>query len=214
MEPFVQNSKLVIDPRWNMALNEMRTLSQGGITAQLPTFGSGWGTALNDHSTNPSAILFAVPSWAGFMINSKTANGKYGVASAPDGYYEGGRYAAIYAQSPNKQAAYQFLQYLAGGEWQNWNLKNTANMPALKTVYQQNAKTYKYPWFGKQNILTTYYKISMDIPPQKQDEYNQDIISDMGSIASTMIAQNKSNQWAMQQLKAQVKAAYPNIQVR
>lgn len=213
MQNFVQNGKLVIDPKWSLALNQMRTLSKNGITAQLPTFGSGWGNALNDHSANPAAILFAVPSWAGFMLNSKTANGNYGIASAPQGYYEGGRYAAMYAQSPKKQAAYQFLQYLASDAWQTWNLKNTANMPSLKTVYQKNMNRYTYPWFGNQRILQMYYKISMDVPPQTQDEYNQDIISDMGGIASTMVAQNKTNQWAFQQLKAQVKAAYPNVQV-
>lgn len=213
MAPFVQNGKLVIDPKWNVALNQQRFLSRNNITAQLPTFGSGWGNALNDHSANPAAIMFAVPSWAGFMINTKTAKDKYGIASAPQGYYEGGRYGAIYSGSPQKKAAYEFLKFLASPQWQKWDLENTANMPSLKTVYQKYMNTYTYPWFGNQHILKMYYKISMDIPPQRQDNYNQDIISDMGSAAATMVAQNKTNQWAIDQVKAQVKAAYPEVQV-
>lgn len=209
----VQNGKLVIDPKWNTILNTMRTLAQPGLTANLPAMGTGWGNSLNDHSADPDAILFAIPSWAGFMVNSTTANGKYGVVPAPDGYYEGGRYAAIYAGSKNQQAAYEYLQFLASPQWQKWNLDNTANMPSLKSVYTKYENTYTYPWFGNQKILKMYYKISMDIPPQKQDEYEQPLVSDFLGDASTMVTQKKSNQWAIQQLKAQVQSSYPEVKV-
>ncbi|MCL6442389.1 MAG: ABC transporter substrate-binding protein [Alicyclobacillus sp.] len=214
MQPFIQNNKLVIDPRWTQILDIMRTINAKGVDAKLPTFSSGWGNALNDHSANPQAILFGVPSWAGFMIDAKTANGKYGVAKAPKGYYEGGRYAAIYAHSPNQQAAYEFLKFLASSRWQVWNLKNTANMPSLQSVFKQNWNTYRYPWFGNQNVLQMYYKIAMDIPAQKQDPYNNDIISMFGNAASTAIAQNKPDSWVIDQIKQQVRAAYPSVQVQ
>lgn len=217
MDHFVQNNKLVIDPRWNLALNYMRQIhNTPGVEANLGTFSAGWGAAINDHSANPQAILFAVPSWASFMVDQSKgkANGKYGIAMAPAGYYEGGRYAAIYSQSPNKQAAYQFLQYLQSSQWENWDLKNTANMPALQTVFKSNMNTYTIPMFGNQKVLQMYDKIAMDLPPHAPDQYNEDIISMMGSISAQMLNKNQTNQWAFSQLKSQVKAAYPNVNVQ
>ena len=213
---FVQNGKLFIGPAWQTILNEMRRLAQPGITANLPAMSASWGTSLNNHSPNPDAILYAIPSWAGFMINSKTANGQFGVAEAPAGYYEGGRYGAIYSHDTavQKKAAYQFLQFLASPRWQNWNLYHTANMPSLISVYKQHLSTYKYPWFGGQDVLKMYYKISMDIPAQKQDQYEQDLVSDMGSVAATMIAEKKSNAWAIQKFKAEVQSTYPNVKIK
>lgn len=210
---FVQNGKLVIDPKWNTILNTMRTLNQPGLTANLPSMGTGWGNSLNDHSANPDAILFAIPSWAGFMVNSKTAKNTFGVVPAPEGYYEGGRYASIYSGSKNKQAAYEYLQFLASQQWQKWDLDNTANMPSLKSVYTKYENTYTYPWFGNQKILKMYYEISMDIPAQKQDQYEQGLVSDFLGIANTMVTQKKTNQWAIQQLKAETQSSYPEVQV-
>ncbi|MFB5189129.1 ABC transporter substrate-binding protein [Alicyclobacillus fastidiosus] len=214
MQHFVQNGKLVIDPGWTNVLDTMREIYQNNVEADLASFSPGWGSALNDHSQNGSAILFAAPSWAGFMINTKNnaANGQYGLAQAPEGYYEGGRYAAIYAKSPNEQAAYEFLKFLASDDWQKQNL-STGNMPANKSVYQKNMNTYTIPFYGDEKVLKPYYNISMNVPAQAPDAYNEDIISMFGKLATTMLSEKKSDQWVFDQLKQQVKQAYPEVQV-
>lgn len=215
MKPWVKNGKFQIDPKWNNVLNVMRKIHNDHIGAQLAGFSPGWGSALNDYSTNASAIMFGLPSWATFMIDTKKgkAKGQFGVAKAPVGSYEGGTYRAIYSKSPNKKLAYEFVKFDASTKWQNYNLKHTGNMPSDISVYDKNANSYSPPMFGSQKVLKMYKKISMNIPAAPAGKYRADINSTFGKIVTEMINKGHSNQWAFNQLKQKVQKQYPQVKV-
>lgn len=214
--PWVKNGKFQIDPKWNKVLNVMRTIRNDNLGAKLAGFSPGWGSALNNYSPNAKAIMFGLPSWASSSIDTKNnkAAGKFAVAKAPVGSYEGGTYRAIYSQSPNKKLAYEFVKFDASKKWQNYNLKHTGNMPSDTSVYKSNENSYSPPMFGNQKVLKMYYKISMNIPAKPAGKYREDINSTFGKIITDMLNNGKSNQWAYNQLKEKVKTQYPEVKVK
>ncbi|HET7627901.1 MAG TPA: extracellular solute-binding protein [Bacillales bacterium] len=217
MHPWVNDEKeFSIDPGWNKVLNVMRTIRSNNLGAKLAGFSPGWGSALNNYDPNAPAIMYGLPSWATFMIDTDNgkAEGQFGVAKAPVGSYEGGTYRAIYSKTPNKQLAYEFVKFDASKEWQTYNLKHTGNMPSDVAVYKENMESYSPPMFGDQKVLKMYYDISMSIPAEPAGLYREDINSMFGKIVTDMLNKKKSNDWAFDQLKAKVKESYPEIKIK
>jgi len=209
MNPWVDNGKLTIDPRWNDALDTMRNIRKNNVDAKLDAFSASWGAAWN----NGSVLMFAWPSWAGFLVDPKKTGNNWGIAKAPKPYYGGGRFGSIYTKSANKQAGFEYLKFIASPEWQQYNLEQTLNMPALQSVYHQNMSTFKVPLFGDQLILETYYDIATAIPSRHSDQYGEAIGTMFTSAVADMIRDGQPNEKAIASLKEQVKSAYPELQV-
>lgn len=208
MQPWVVNGKLNIDPRWNGVLDTARTIYVDGVDAKLGPFSPAWGSAWNDGSV----IMFGWPSWAGgLFIDFKTGSGKWGIAKAPLPYYSGGTYRAIYAQSANKDLAYAFVTFIASATWQNYNLRTTLNMPALRSVFTSNERSFREPLLGSQAVLETFYPIAAGIPARHPDKYGEDILSTWTGIVANVIRDKQSNSVAFATLKKQVQTTFPEV---
>ncbi|WP_050183398.1 ABC transporter substrate-binding protein [Domibacillus robiginosus] len=211
-EMWVKENTLNIDPAWETVFNNMKAIRDENVDAKLGYMSGGWGDALNEGGV----IMFANPAWAGFMIDNENgaAAGKYGLAKTPSGYFEGGTYRAIYEGSENKKLAYEFLAFIAGEEWQQYNLEQTGNMPALQTVYEKNKDTFTHEFFGEQKILDTYYDLVMDIPAVKATENNDEITTLWYDAASEAINSGESYEKALSDFKGFVQNQYPDIEVK
>jgi multiple sugar transport system substrate-binding protein len=210
-EPWVKDGKLNIDPKWLEAYEIMEEIFTNKVDAKLPFMSAGWGNALNDGSV----VFCLAPAWAQFMIDNdggKAVN-KYGVAKPPMGYYQGGTYRAIYEGSDNKELAYKFIEYIAGSEWQQWNLENNGNMPGLLTVYEDNLETFKSEVFGDQNILKPYYELVKSLPPVKADQYGEEILSKWRKISSEGIQNGQDIDEVLKRFKSEVKNTFPELEV-
>jgi multiple sugar transport system substrate-binding protein len=210
-ERWVQDGQLVIDPNWEEVINHMREVRDGGVDAKLGFFSAGWGDALNEGNV----IMFAMPAWAGFMVNNEDgkAEGKYGLAMTPKGYYDGGTYRSIYEGSENKELAYEFIKYIASEEWQERNLEATGNMPGLQTVYEDNKESFTHEFFGDQQVLDVYNDVVMDIPAVRATETDEDISRMFYDTVSAGIENNRSNEEILERFTSEVRNAYPDLQV-
>ncbi|CAM3297189.1 extracellular solute-binding protein [Paenibacillus lupini] len=210
-QPWVKDGKLNIDPKWQTIFETQQKIRQGNVDAKLPFMSAGWGNALNDGSV----VLTSMPAWAGFMIDNKDnkANGKYGVAKTPEGFYVGGTYRGIYDKSDNKDLAYEFIKYIAGTEWQQHNLEKTGNMPGSGKVYESNLDTYTSPFFGDQKILKPYYESVKQMPAIKADKYGEDILSKWRKAAGDGVTNNLSYEDVVKNFKKEVKNTFPEIKV-
>lgn len=209
MDPWVVDGTLTIDPRWNDALDAMRQIRENNVDARLDTFSASWGAAWN----NGSVIMFPMPSWAGFLINPDETGNNWGIAKAPKPYYSGGRFSSIYTQSGAKEIALEYLRFVAGPEWQQYNLESTLNMPARQSVYEENMTSFTDPLFGDQRILETYHEIAMAIPSRPSDQYAGPIGGMFTTAVSDMILGEQPNEAAFASLRQQVQSAYPDLQV-
>ncbi|SFJ51003.1 multiple sugar transport system substrate-binding protein [Halobacillus dabanensis] len=210
-EQWVQDGKLVVDPAWKDIFNNMKQIRENNVDAKLGYFSGGWGDALNEGGV----IMFAMPAWGGFMIDNEDgkAEGKYGIAKTPSGYYEGGTYRSIYEGSDNKQLAYEFVRYISSEEWQNKNLEETGNMPALTSVYEENLDSYTHEFFGEQKILEQYYDLVQDVPAHEAGENNNDISTLFYDAASSAIDGGQSYEQAIEKFKKSVANGYPEIEI-
>lgn len=211
-EMWDKDGKLNVDPAWEEIFNSMKSIREEGVDAKLGFFSGGWGDALNEGGV----IMFANPAWAGFMVDNEggAAKGKYGLAQTPSGYYEGGTYRSIYEGSENKELAYEFVKFIASEEWQQYNLEETGNMPALATVYEKNQGAFTSEIFGDQKILEAYYELVKSIPPHKATGDNQAISQLWYEAAAEAIDSDESYKDALKDFKASVKNGYPEIDTK
>lgn len=210
-QPWVKDGKLSIDPKWKETYETQLKIRNEGVDAKLGFMSSGWGSALN----NGDVILSSMPSWATFMIDNKDgkANGKFGIAKTPDGWFLGGRYEGIYEGSKNKELAFEVLKFIAGPEWQLENLQKTGNMPSNGLVFDQNADTFKSELYGDQLILKAFADQMKNLPPIAPDKYNEAILGKWGKAAGEGINNNKSYDDVVAAFKKDVKNTYPEISV-
>ena len=208
MDPWVVDGRLNIDERWNDALDAMRAIRENNVDAKLDAFSAPWGAAWN----NGTVMMFAWPSWASFLINPEETGNTWGVAKAPKPYYGGGRFSSIYTRSDSKELGFEYLKFVASPEWQQYNLETTLNMPALRSVYEQNLET-TLPLFGDQPVLATYYEIAQAIPGRQSDEYGEAIGDMFVGAAADMIREGGTNEDCFASLKEQVASAYPDLEV-
>jgi len=210
-ESWVKDGKLNIDPKWKDTYATQLKIRQEGVDAKLGFMSSGWGSALNDGSV----VLTSMPSWAAFMIDNKDnkAKGKFGVAKTPVGWFVGGRYEGIYAKSPNKDLAFEFLKYVASPEWQLLNLQLTGNMPSNELVFDQNQDTFKGDLWGDQLILKTYADQMKAMPVRQPNKYDEAIQGKWVSVASQGIDNNTPFDTVVATFKKEVKNMFPELQV-
>jgi len=211
MEPWVKDGKLHIDPRWREIYETQLQIRTSGGDAKLPFMSAGWGNALNDGTV----VLTTMPAWASFMIDNKDgkAEGKYGVAKTPEGYYSGGTYRGIYAKSKNRELAYAFIRYIASPEWQVHNLAKTGNMPGNGTVYESQMATFRSPLLGEQNVMQSYYEMVKSIPARKADKYSEEVLSKWRKNAGKGVTDNAPYEDVVESFKKEVKAAFPEIKM-
>lgn len=209
---WVQNGKLVIDPKWKTTYATQQKLRKNNVDAKQGFMSSGWGSALNDGSV----VLTAMPTWATFMISNKNdkAKGKFGVAKTPLGYYLGGRWEAIYKKSPNKKLAYAWMKYISSEKWQTYNLNKTGNMPSNEKVFQDSADTYKSVLTGDEKLLNIFADQMKSMPKIPADKYNGNIQSLWVKVASHGIDTNESYDTVVQKFKKEVKGTYPELNVQ
>lgn len=212
-EAWVQDGKLVIDEQWEQIFDWMVQTRAEGVEAKLGYFSGGWGDALNNSEVG--VIMFANPAWAGFMVGNDEgqADGRYGLATTPSGYYDGGTYRAVYQDSENKDLAYEFIKFIASEEWQVYNLEETGNMPALQSIFDSQADDFTHSFFGDQKVLSVYKDQVMDIPAVKADENNNEITTLWYDAAAEAIDNNEDYDQVINDFKAMVKNGYPSIEV-
>lgn len=209
--PWVQDGKLIIDPKWRETYEVQREIRENNVDAGLPFLSAGWGAALN----SGAVVLTSMPAWAGYMVDDENgrADGKYGVAATPLGFYMGGTYRAISSASPNKALAYAFIRYIASPEWQTYNLAETGNLPASASVYKASADTYKPRLFGDQKILGTYYETVMKLPALPADKYGEDILSLWRETAGRGIASDWTYDKTAAAFKKEVRLRFPELEI-
>lgn len=210
-ESWVKDGKLNIDPKWKDTYATQLKIRSEGVDAKLGFMSSGWGSALNDGSV----VLTSMPSWATFMIGNKdgAAKGKFGIAKTPEGWYNGGRWEAIYDKSPNKELAYEFLKYVASPEWQTINLQQTGNMPSNAAVFDQLQDSFKGDLYGDQLILKGFAEQMKSMPARQPNKYDDDILGKWVKVASQGIDNNTPYDDVVAAFKKEVKNTYPEIQV-
>lgn len=208
-EPFIVDGALNIDPGWRKTFETAKRVREEGVDAQLSPWSPGWGAAINEGSV----ILWALPAWAGFLVDNEggKAAGNYGVAKAPRGYYDGGTYRTIYSGSDKKELAWEFIKFIASPEWQAWNIENTGNMPGLAPLYDELSDEVTFELTGDQPILNVYEEIVMDITPYRPVVHGKEVMDMFRNDLSWAMDEGEDYEAAVARFRRRVESAFPDL---
>ncbi|BCZ48742.1 hypothetical protein psyc5s11_48090 [Clostridium gelidum] len=215
---WVEDNKLVIDDNINKYIDVAKQIRDADIDAKFNTWSAPWSASMAGAVDGTNVFCYALPTWGlPFVIatNAKDTSGDWGLAKAPSAYYAGGSWLGMYSKSKNKELAWQLIKYMTTSDFQTWNAKEHGDFPSnLDSV-----KTYsttddgKSKFAGGQNVAAVYNEILPTINGKLVTKYDETINNKFQSDLDLYVTGEKSKDEFLQQFKADVKTAFPDINV-
>lgn len=147
---------------WDLAVQA----SELGLSANLETFTTEWGTAMNN---GDYAVQFA-PAWMmNFMKeNAPDAAGLWALAPMPEGGGNwGGSFLGIPSQSKHPQEAYDFIEWLLAPEQQVKAFEREDLFPSTPGIYDYpELREYTNDYFATPNVGEIYSEAAATVIPQ------------------------------------------------
>jgi len=136
------------------------------------------------------------------------------LAETPNSYIKGGTWLGIYKGSDNKEDAWKFLEYVTcNAEAQEDYAKEYGEYMSLKSVDEKLAGEEGDEVLGGQNLYEFYNKEMAKGVKDLMTEYDSAINDSLLSATKTYIRGTFSKEEAIQQIKEDVKSAYPDLTV-
>lgn len=112
---WVVDNKLVIDPMLDKYIDAAKTYRDEGYETGFNMWEQPWAASFKDDTT----FGYAIPTWGiPYIIGANdpeaAGSGKWGLAQSPVPYTWGGTWMGVYAQSKNKELAWQFVKCICG----------------------------------------------------------------------------------------------------
>lgn len=162
--------------RFKAHLQIIQNIQKAGIAASLTPWSNRWKASFKN---TKYVTTFGGASHAKHLQTMLDPNhkGKWRVTSVPGKTKAsyGGIYFAIPEQTAlnKKNKCWEIITYLSTNKNAQLSLfKQTKLIPALTTVYNDNAFNERVPYFGGQQIYKFFTKIVADIPVQNLSEYD------------------------------------------
>ena len=183
--------------------------------------------ALNAGIAAGEFIFISCPPWGMKWIiesNDPNGSGNWGLVKAPEaGITQGGTSISIYSDSPNKEAAWEYIQFTyIDGDGVEEAYKQFGFMTGFKAPYE-NENSYFFTekgayddFFGGQKMADYYINtISVATEGQVQTK-NEVLVLDALSSVMAQVANDKSmtSEKAIELLIAEVEKAVPDVTVK
>jgi len=215
-EGWVKDNKLVIDEKMMKYLDEATTIRQEGLDAKFNQWTPAWTGSMSDKTT----FGYMLPTWGlPFVLaqNAPKEEGNYAFVQAPTPYYWGGTWLGIASKSKAKENAWEFVKYItsnqdfmtsqaiAKGDFMN----NVDTQAALSASADGNNKFLK-----GQNVYKSYSELVKGVNGKLFTEYDDSINNVWNQQVELLITGKTASKDAMiKAFKAEVKSAYPDLQV-
>jgi len=215
---WVEDNKLVIDDKMMEYVDVSKKIRDAGIDAKFNTWSAPWSASMAGAVDGTNVLTYALPTWGlPYVIstNAKDTSGDWGLAKAPAAYYNGGTWLGIYGKSEKKELAWQFVKFFNSKEFQTWDMKTNGDFSSMPDVSKQFATTDdgKNAFCGGQNLAKTYNEIVPSITGKLVTKYDETIQSKFQSDLDLYVTGEKTKEDFIQQFKADVKTAFPDITV-
>lgn len=211
--PWVVDGKLVIDDEMLEYMEMAREIMQNGYDLGVDQWAPEWLAAVE----SDDLFCYVIPSWGYQYVvkpNAKTTEGKWAICQPPVPYINGGTYTGIYENSPNKELAWKFLEYVCLNEdTQYAYARETGDYMALKSVdYRLEADSEGESVLAGQNQYSIYNAEMENEFANLQTIYDSQLMYSFIS-ASQAYGNGASLDAALNQFKSDVRNSFPEIQV-
>ena len=215
---WVEDNKLVIDDKMMEFVDNAKKIRDAGIDAKFNTWSAPWSASMAGAVDGTNVLTYALPTWGlPYVIagNAKDTSGDWGLAKAPAAYYNGGTWLGIYSKSEKKELAWQFVKFFNSKEFQTWDMKTNGDFSSMTDVSKQFATTDdgKNAFCAGQNLAKTYSEIIPSITGKLVTKYDETINSKFQADLDLYVTGEKTKEEFLQQFKADIKAAFPDITV-
>ena len=212
-EPWVVDGKLVIDDSMLDFMDMAKTISENGYDLNVDPWAPEWVAAVESDDT----FCYVLPSWGyQFVVKPNAVNtvGKWGMCQGPVPYVKGGTWLGIYKDSPNKDLAWAFMQYVClNKDAQESYASEYGEYVSLKSADEDLAKGDGEEVLDGQNLFAFYNDQMSKIPDNLMTAYDGTINNAFLSATKSYALGSVTKDEAIEQFKSDVANAYPELTI-
>jgi ABC-type glycerol-3-phosphate transport system substrate-binding protein len=215
-EGWVKDNKLVIDDKMMDYIDEATTIRKEGLDAKFTQWTPAWTGSMSDETT----FGYMLPTWGlPFVLaqNAPKEEGNYAFVQAPTPYYWGGTWLGVASKSKEKENAWEFVKYITSNEEfmtaqakdQGDFMNNVDTQAALSGSVDGDNK-----YLNGQNVYKSYSELVKGVNGKLFTEYDDSINNVWNQQVELLITgKTASKDDMIKAFKAEVKSAYPDLQV-
>lgn len=196
-----------------------KSVRDNNVDAKIEQWSAGWSSGM--YETDPF-IGFACATWGlHYVIKANTPAEKqaecentWGFVPGPAAYQSGGTWISMYSKSKNKEAAWDYIETMTADlEYLDKYLVNDQGdfpgyIPAIEAAI---ADGHTDPFTGDQITFQFFYDTAMEVKNDGMTEYDQKAGDTYGAKVKLLLAGDITVDEAVEQFKADMKAAFPEI---
>lgn len=206
-----------IDPKILEYLKVAQEIREKGYDAKLSDWSGPFFEAMNTAPEDAKVFVYGWPTWGVHFVLSSQAEslGDWAITASPNPWSWGGTWLGVYRDSPNKAAAWAFIEMLTQDkEYMKGYAQRTGDFMASKTVVEEIKDTFTSEALGGQNHYEFFYGQAqyVDGSPIIGEDFQIGII--MGQLVNEYLEGNYTYDEAVEELKQRVKSAYPDITIK
>lgn len=211
--PWVLDGKLYIDDSMLEFMDMAKEIYEKGYDLNTSTWAPEWTAAVESNDT----FCYVLPTWGyQFVVRAfaDTTKGQWGLAEGPVPYVKGGTWAGIYKDSPNKDLAWAFLEYVCcDAEAQMKYASETGEYMSLKSVDEALAQGEGEEVLNGQNLYEFYNEEMSKITNDLMTAYDGTINNAFLSATEVYANGTLDKDAAIEQFKNDVRNAYPDLEI-
>jgi multiple sugar transport system substrate-binding protein len=163
-EGWQEGNKILIEEKATRPFQLASDFRSQALDANISWWGAEWQTGLKEQAF--AGMVIAAWMQGGLTREQPDSVGNWRIVRAPEGNYNwGGSFVAIPEQSPNKEAAWEFVKWACcSAEGQNVLFKQSGVFPAYKPAWQDPLYDEPVDFFGGQRAYRIWTEIGDNIP--------------------------------------------------
>jgi multiple sugar transport system substrate-binding protein len=214
-KPFVSDGKLSIEQSVLDYFDVAKTMRDEQLTAEIGTWSPPWFENMN--KAEPEIFGWILPTWGLHYVikpNAKDTMGDWGLCKGPGSYFWGGTWMGIYKNSENKEIAWEFVKmFTLDEETLTWWATETGDFLGNAKVVEQIKDDFADPLLNGQNHYLFFAAEAPKVNGKLLAKYDLDIRGFLMGAINNYVEGTMTKEEAVEQFKADVKNAFPDIQV-
>ncbi len=191
-----------------------KEIRNNGYDAKLSDWSGPFFEVMNTTPEDAEVFVYGWPTWGLHFVLSGQENSKgdWGITSSPNPWSWGGTWLGVYKDSPNKAAAWAFIEMLTQDKvYMADYAKRTGDFMANKAVVEDIKDAFSSETLNGQNQYDFFYDQAQYVNGSAivGEDYQIGVI--LAQLVNEYLEDNYTYDEAVDELKARVKSAYPDI---
>jgi ABC-type glycerol-3-phosphate transport system substrate-binding protein len=217
-EPWINDeNELVIDSQVLDYLKISKTIRDKGYDAKLADWTGPFMDSMNKPAGEADVFVYGWPTWGLHFVlaGQEASKGDWAVVPAPSPWFWGGTWLGIYKDSPNKAAAWAFIEMLTQDEeYMEMYAKRSEDFMSNKSVVEKIKDDFASETLAGQNHYAWFYDQAQYVDGSAVGGSDYQIGIILNQLMNEYLQGAYSYDEAVQELKTRIKTAYPNVTVK